>query len=205
MGSDIRFSQLRNYYKQLVPSLTEEGWDFCSKYLSARTLKKGEFLVREGDVCRNISFVNMGLLRMYHLVDGKEKIVYFSNENNYVADYRSFLLQEPSLTFIDVLEDTEVVDTNYEGLQEIYAKIPEANLIGRRIAEGLFIDMCIRSTQDAHETFEQRYYTLIDQYPWLLQRVPQYMIASYLGITPQALSRIKGRARNTAKSLTSVY
>ena len=132
---------------------------------------------------------------MYHLVDGREKIISFVNEANYIADYRSFLLREPALTFIDVLEDTELIETHYDDLQLIYRHIPEANLLGRRVAEELFIEMCQRSTQDANEQIEQRYRTVIEQYPWLPQRVPQYMIASYLGITPQALSRIRARLR----------
>ena len=195
MSLNEKFAQLKAYYLHLVPSLTEEGWAFCSSRLSIKTLKKGEYLLKEGETCRHVSFVNYGLLRMYHLVDGREKIISFVNEANYIADYRSFLLREPALTFIDVLEDTELIETHYDDLQLIYRHIPEANLLGRRVAEELFIEMCQRSTQDANEQIEQRYRTVIEQYPWLPQRVPQYMIASYLGITPQALSRIRARLR----------
>ena len=205
MATNDKFLPLKNYYKQLVPALTEEAWAFCEQRLSVRTLKKGNYLLREGEVCKHVSFVNNGLLRVYHLVGDKEKILFFTNDNNYISDYRSFLLQEPALIFIQALEDTEVVDTRYDHLQEIYVRVPEANLLGRRVAEGLFIDMCIRSTQEVHENLEQRYNTLIDQQPWLLQRVPQYMIASYLGITPQALSRIKGRIRTGQRAMVPVY
>ena len=204
MAGNEQFLPLRNYYKQLVPDLTDKAWDICETYLSVRKLKKGDVLVREGEVCRNVSFINKGLFRMYYLIDGKEKIVFFCNELNYIADYRSFLLQEPSLTFIDVLEDAEIVETSYEGLQEIYARIPEANMLGRKIAEALFIDS-VRGTQDANDKIEQRYNNIIEQHPGLLQRVPQYMIASYLGITPQALSRIKARMRTGQRVLSATY
>ncbi len=205
MIANEKYSQLNAYYKRLMPGLTDDGWAFCENKLSVRKMRKGALMVKEGEICKNVSFINYGLIRMYHLVDGKEKIVEFCNENNYMADYRSFLLQEPALTFLQALEDTEVVDTSFEGLQEIYQHVPEANFLGRRIAEELFIDMCRRATSDAHETIEERYNNLIDQQPWLLQRVPQYMIASYLGVTPQALSRIKRRIRTTAFQLASVY
>ena len=205
MITNEKYSQLYAYYKNLMPGLTKNGWAFCESKLTVRRLRKGALMLKEGEICRNVSFVNYGLIRIYHLVEGKEKIIEFCNENNYMADYRSFLLQEPALTYLQALEDTEVVDTSFEGLQDIYQHVPEANFLGRRIAEELFIDMCRRTTSDAHETIDERYNNLIDQQPWLLQRVPQYMIASYLGITPQALSRIKRRIRSTSCQLVPAY
>ncbi len=205
MIANEKHSQLKAYYQSLMPDLTEEGWAICESKLTVRKFKKGAMIVKEGEICKHVSFVNFGLVRMYHLVDGKEKIVMFCNENNYTADYRSFLMQEPALTYLQAIEDTEIVDTSFAGLQEIYQRVPEANFLGRRIAEELFIDMCRRTTSDANETIDERYNNLIDQQPWLLQRVPQYMIASYLGITPQALSRIKRRIKTTSYQLAAVY
>lgn len=200
-----KFQKLRTFYKSLLPSLTDDGWQICEDVLTVRTLKKGELLLSEGNVCRNVSFVNHGLLYMYHLVDGKEKIAMFCNEMNYMSDYRSFLQQEPSLTYIRALEDTEVVETDYDSLQMLYKKVPEANLLGRLIAEELFIDICSRTTADVNENINQRYNHLLKQKPWLAQRVPQYMIASYLGITPEALSRIKSRSVKKKRLAATVY
>ncbi|MCF8449759.1 MAG: Crp/Fnr family transcriptional regulator, partial [Taibaiella sp.] len=88
----------------------------------------------------------------------------------------------------------------YEDLQMIYRKVPEANMLGRLIAESLFIDMCLKTSGVLGDSIEARYSSLIDEMPWLTQRVPQYMIASYLGITPEALSRMKARTvRKTPK------
>ena len=176
-----------------MPGLTQENWAVCEHVMRLRTIKKREYLVRQGQICHYVSFINHGLLRMYYLVDGKERITEFFKEEAYCSDYRSFLMREPALTSIQAMEDTEVVDIAYEDLQLLYTQIPEANIIGRLVAEELFIDVCKRTTSQASDDLGQQYTDLVNEKPWLLQRVPQYMIASYLGITPEALSRTKAR------------
>lgn len=199
METRAEFKRLREFYMSLMPGLTVEGWAICESLLSVRRLKKGEILHRQGFVCNYVSFVNQGLVRMFAVHDnGKEKTFDFAREGDYTSDYRSFLLREPSHTALQALEATEVVETSYEGLQSLYRQVPEANVIGRLVAEELFIDMCLRSSAQAASNIDQLYKDLVEKEPWLTQRVPQYMIASYLGVTPEALSRIK--ARNTHKS-----
>ena len=200
-----KYEQLRTFYKLLHPGMTDESWMITESVLSTRTIRKGEFLVREGSVCDYVSFVNHGLLKTYYLVDGKEKIISFCNELNYVSEYQSFLTRLPATSFVQALEDTEVVDTHYNDLQMLYKKVPEANIIGRMIAENLFLIMCEGSNAAAKESILQRYTNLIIGQPWLMQRVPQYMIASYLGITPEALSRIKSRFSKQRQLKEAVY
>ena len=201
----MQYVKLKAFYKKVLPALTEEGWELCASVLTVRKLRKGELLLAEGSVCRHISFVNHGLLRMYYQVDGKEKIVMFCNELNYISDYRSFLLQEPALTYIQALEDTELLCTGFEALQMLYRMVPEANQLGRLIAEELFIDMCRRTGADVNDTIDRRYEELLREKPWLAQRVPQYMIAAHLGITPEALSRIRARATRKSKLPVATY
>ncbi len=193
MSSNNKFEKVRTFYQQLLPSMNEESWAITESVLSVRSFRKGDFIVREGSVCNYVSYLNHGLVRMYYHVDGKDKIISFCNEGNYISDYQSFLTRRPALTFIQALEDTEVVDTSFDDLQMLYKRVPESNIIGRLIAEQIFLEMCNGSNSEAKETILQRYTNLIISQPWLLQRVPQYMIASYLGITPEALSRIKSR------------
>ena len=204
MVTNEKFEQLKNYYKQLLPNLSEEGWKFTESLLTVKMVKKRDFIVREGSVCNYVSFINSGLVRMYCVVDGKERILSFCNETNYISDYQSFLTRKPSLINIQALENTELVETNYDGLQLLYKKVPEANLLGRLIAEQLFVMAYDGSIIEMSDSIEMRYNKLINELPWLLQRVPQYMIASYLGITPEALSRIKARKSKPKQVLIHV-
>ncbi len=201
METPIQYRKLKEYYMSLMPTLTEEGWLLCESVLRIRTRKKGELLQKQGSVCNHVSFVNHGLLRMFSTWEDKEKVIEFFKEGDYTGDYRSFLLREPALTSLQALEDTEVAETTYEDLQMIYKKVPEANMIGRLIAEDLFIDMCLKSGGLTGDSVEHRYRCLTIEKPWLVQRVPQYMIASYLGVTPEALSRIKARAGKKVRKI----
>ncbi len=205
METPLAYRQLKSYYKALMPTLTEAEWQLCEGQLRVRTLKKGTMLQQQGTVCNYVSFVNYGLVRTYYLSDGKEKITEFFKEGEYTCDYRSFLTREPSISLIQVLEDTEVVETPYDGLQMLYREIPAANILGRLIAEKLFIDVCTRSEVQANDSIEQQYQSLINNRSWLIQRVPQYMIASYLGVTPEALSRIKARVNKRPLQSALVY
>jgi CRP-like cAMP-binding protein len=187
-------SSLKAYYKQLVPTMTEESWQVVARIATIRKVKKGEYLVREGEVCDHVSFINYGLVRMFHIVDGREKIIAFTNEFNYASEYQSFLTRKPANSFLQAMEATEVVDISFAHLQMLYREVPEANQLGRLIAENLFLMMCDMSRAEIHNSITGRYQQLVEDMPWLPQRVPQYMIASYLGITPEAFSRIKAKA-----------
>ncbi len=204
MSSKGKFEKLKAFYTQLFP-ITEEGWKVTESVLAIRSFKKGDFIVREGSICNYVSFVNHGLCRVYFLVDGKEKIIKFSSECEYVSDYESFLTRKPALTFVQALEDTEVVDISYPDLQMLYQQVPEANVLGRMIAEQLFLFTCNNNRAGVKDSILERYTNLIMDQPWLLQRVPQYMIASYLGITPEALSRIKSRVGKQKTAPVAVY
>lgn len=201
METRAEFQKLREFYRSLVPGLTEAGWAVCESVLTVRRLKKGEILHRQGTICNQVSFVNYGLVRMFaQYENGKERTFDFAREGDYTGDYRSFLLREPAHTSLQALEDTELVETTYDGLQSIYRQVPEANAIGRLVAEELFIDMCFRSSAQGM-TIDEQFKALMDREPWLLQRVPQYLIASYLGITPEAFSRIKARTSKKSKKI----
>jgi CRP-like cAMP-binding protein len=185
------FSQIRHYYQQLIPNLQDDDWAALEAKLTVQQLKKGDYLLRAGEVCRYVSFVNRGLLRMFYLVDGKEINVGFASENDYLSQYDSFLLRTPSAGQIDVLEDCELLHLSYNDMQAIYLSHPVFERFGRRIAEQLFILVSMQTNRLLTLTPEERYAELVEQHPELLQRVPQYMIASYIGITPEHLSRIR--------------
>jgi CRP-like cAMP-binding protein len=191
------FEQIKLYYQRLLPEMKEEDWFALQEKLTFEHLKKGAFLTRAGDICRNVTFINRGLLRMFYVVDGKEVCVGFAPENEYIAQYDSFLTRQPSSGNIDALEDSEVVNLSFDAMQALYRSHPVFERFGRKIAEMLFLLISSQTNRLLTLTPEERYQHLIQNQSYILQRVPQYMIASYIGITPEHLSRI--RKKQTAK------
>ncbi len=203
MFASEKFAPLKAFYMFLVPSLSEESWNYIEQFLEVRSFKKGEMILKEGNVCNHVSFLNYGAARIYyHTPDGREKVACFFNENTYVCDYKSFLTRTPATESIQALDATELIETNFTNLQLIYERVPEANKLGRIIAEQMFIKLVEGNASAQKESIEVRYNRLIAEEPWLLQKVPQYMIASYLGVTPEAFSRVKARM-NKPKALVT--
>ncbi len=191
---DTHFSNIKKYYQNLLPELSEEQWQYFQQFLVQKTIKKNEYLVEPGKVCKYVTYINKGSLRAFNITDGKEYALSFFIENDYASEYCSFLTKTPATYFIQALEDTEVIDLHYDDMQKLYREIPILERFGRYIAENLFILLSTRNASLLTESPEERYLKLLQSNQNnLLQRVPQYMIASYLGITPEALSRIRKR------------
>jgi CRP-like cAMP-binding protein len=191
------FDQIKTYYQTLIPDLTEQSWQRLQERFTFQYLKRGELLTCNGEVCRQVSFINRGLLRMFYLVDGKEVCTGFGKENDYLAQYDSFLTKQPSAGNVDALEDCELINLSYDNVQSLYAEEPVFQIFGRKIAEMLFIMISSQTTSLLTLTPEERYKAVLERQPFIIQRVPQYMIASYIGITPEHLSRL--RRKMTAK------
>lgn len=186
------FDQIKAYYKELVPGLPDEVWKTLEASLTLQQIKKGEFLVREGEICRNVSFINRGMVRLYYVSpEGKEICTGFVGSNEYVSEYSSFLTQSASVMNIDALEDTEVVNLSYAMMQKGYEHFVFFERFGRKMAEKLFILLSAQNARLLTQTPEQRYQAVMDAQPWIIHSIPQYMIASYIGITPEHLSRIR--------------
>jgi CRP/FNR family transcriptional regulator, anaerobic regulatory protein len=156
------------------------------------TYKKGEYLLRPGDHCSKIFFVEAGLVKQYTISDdGKEHIIHFAPENWLVSDRSSAYFKQPTEYFIEALEDTEVyiMDEKFiNTASEISKSYREFN---HRSLHNHIKSMQKRINQLLGATAEARYLDFIKAYPNLYQRVPQWMIASYLGVTPESLSRIR--------------
>jgi CRP-like cAMP-binding protein len=185
------FDQIKAYYLSFVPELQEYDWTIFKGKLTIQRLKKGELLVRNGDTCRQVSFINKGLLRFFYLVNGKEISTGFVPENAYVSQYDSFLTNQPSAGNIDALEDCELINLSYDDMQALYKSNPVFEIFGRKIAEMLFIMISSQTTMLLTMSPEERYRSVIQNHPFVIQRVPQYMIASFIGITPEHLSRLR--------------
>jgi CRP-like cAMP-binding protein len=185
------FTPIRTYYQTFVPELTDKAWGKVQDKFTFQYLKRGELLTRNGEVCKQVSFINRGLLRMFYLVDGKEICTGFGKENDYLAQYDSFLTKQPSLGNIDALEDCELINLSYDNVQALYAEEPIFQIFGRKIAEILFLMVSSQTNGLLTLTPEERYRNVLQSKPFIIQRVPQYMIASYIGITPEHLSRLR--------------
>jgi len=188
------FTQIKKYYFDLVPSLTEEIWIEMKQKAIVQHYKKGENYITPGEQEQFVTFINKGGFRYFLLMDDKEFVCEFTFENNYISEYQSFLKRKPAKMFIQALEDSEVVKLHYDDVQACYERYPPFQKFGRLVAEKFLIDHIERLNSLLFSSPEDRYNQLITNNPQLLQRIPQYMIASFIGITPEALSRIRKRS-----------
>ena len=168
--------------------------DDCIRVLwKEKFIKKGDCFLAEGQVCKYVGFIVQGLMRYYINHDGEDKTYAFAQENNYVCDNESFIPQTPSIKIIQALEDCIILQISYEDLQIFYKTIRQGERFGRLVTEQVFIQIL----QDLHsfytDTPEYRYEKFIKRHPDLQQRISQYHIASYMGVKPQSLSRIRKR------------
>lgn len=185
-----RLLQLKQILTHLV-DIPESEISAALDYFKPVSFQKGENLLSEGQVCKNLYFINSGLTKSYLLNEGKEHIRQFASENDFVVDLGSFLSQNKSAFFIQTLESTEALKITYEDLDKLFNSSFSFMKLGKVIADRSTINLIKRSVSLVKDDAKQRYLDFIKERPTLIQRVPQFMIASYLGITPESLSRIR--------------
>lgn len=181
-----------NYFAK-ISTLTHEELVEVLSQLTFKTFEKGSILIKEGQVSTQCFYIVEGLVRQYTLDEGQEKSVGFYTEYQTVMSIPSLTEQKPSKYFFVCLEDVTAIVGNPVEEQEMYAKYPKLELLTRSMIEQDF-----GQTQEDFASFvtsspEKRYINLMKSRPELLQRVPQHQLASYLGITPESLSRIRKR------------
>lgn len=175
-------------------ALTEEEFDFCKTLFLPKKLRKRQYLLQEGDICKYTAFVSKGILRTYTVDNkGNEHILQFSMEGWWVSDLYSFLTNELSLYNIDALEDVELLLITKASWDLLLEKVPKFERHFRILLQNNLIATQKRLMGSLSESAEEKYTKLITSFPGCLQRVPQHMIASYLGITRETLSRIRGQ------------
>ncbi len=184
--------------------MPEEECDaFFASEKEFRHLKAKEYFLKEGDICREIAFVNKGVLRMYYLSpEGKEINTMFFFEHDFMTAYQSLLLQQPGRYFIRALTDCEVITVAYPTLQHAYEHSHLWNKFGRLIAERSYIISEKRTESLLFYSAEERYLNLVRTYPRVFEQVPLYHIASYLGIERESLSRLRKRLSKPKKNVT---
>lgn len=184
---------LVGYFNQLIPLNSEEK-AIVLEYFKPRLYRKRQYVLQEGDICTQFSFIVRGCLRMYK-VDGKGNvhIIQFASENYWLMDIASFHGKKSSELSIDAIEDTVVLQISYDNLISLYKQFPKFSTIFRVLIENSFVALQHRMLQNISSTAEERYSHFIEVYPHLVNRLPQTQIASFLGITPEFLSRLRKR------------
>ncbi len=166
--------------------------DFFVSLLHTKTLKRKEFLLRQGNICKTENFIIKGCLRTYTIDDnGFEHILMFGVEDWWVGDLYSFLTQSPATYFIDALEETEVLQISKDNLDKLYNRVPKFERFFRIMLQNAFIAQQQRIHQNLSFSAEERYLNFLTKHPHLEQRLTQKQVASYLGITPVFLSMLR--------------
>jgi len=184
---------LLDYFNKLIPLNQVEKELVQTKFHPHLFLKK-QFALQHGDVCEYFDFVVRGCLRLYKVDEkGIYHILQFATENYWMLDLTSFHKRTKSTLDIDALEDTVVLRITYDDLIDLYIKAPKFDRIFRVLLENHFMQQQERIGQLFSSTAEERYQLFLETYPHLLNRLSQVQIAAYLGVTPEFLSRIRGR------------
>jgi CRP-like cAMP-binding protein len=174
--------------------VTREEQEVIKTYITPKKLRKKQYLLQEGDPCKYIAFVEKGALRAYTVSEkGAEHIIQFALEGWVISDLYSFLTNEPATYDIDALEDSELLLISKEAHEDLLQKVPKYETYTRMQLTGAYIAMQRRLTSIISLSLEERYNSFTSLYPDITQRVPQHMIASYMGLTPETLSRVRKR------------
>ena len=184
---------LLDYISKYV-TLTNTEEHFLTSRLSSRKYIKGQYILQQGDISQTECFIISGCTKMFYLDDkGQEHIIMFSIEDWWTSDLGSFISQTPSDFNVQCLENTEIIQFSYENIEEIFSKIPKLERFFRKIIEKAFVASQKRIIRNFSLTAKERYLIFKESYPKIEQRIPQYLVASYLGITKEFLSKIKSQ------------
>ena len=180
--------KLKQYIK-----LTEDEEDIVVSLFKKKKLKKGECFLNQGEVCNKLGFVVKGIMSYNSTNDGNEITYNFADENGFICDYMSMLNGTPSGKNIKAIEDSELLIITSEGLKKFYSSLHEGEKFGRLMMEQVYTGSIKQLLSLYIDSPEERYKNFLQNFPNYHQRIPQYYIASYVGVKPQSLSRIRKR------------
>ncbi|PWL38529.1 Crp/Fnr family transcriptional regulator [Flagellimonas aquimarina] len=188
--------QLTNSISKYI-KLSSEEENLIETFWAEKTLQKGDYLLRNGETCGTDNFVVNGTLKAFYInpETGKEEILYFAIENWWATDIESFQKQSPSIYNIQAIEHTTLLQIRYDSFQEMLKQIPKLERFFRIILENYLGSLQRRIILNNILDAEQRYMDFLKNYPKISEKVPNYLIASYLGITAEFLSRIRKKIK----------
>ncbi|MBP2833748.1 Crp/Fnr family transcriptional regulator [Aquimarina sp. U1-2] len=184
--------KIRKSFDQIF-MLSDEEWFQMQQCFELFKFKKGDILLDTNAICNFIGFVDIGIIRFFEIKDGNEKVTAFWFPDDFLSNYRSFLSGTKSTHYIEALSDGSYWRLSKEDLWRLFDDYPKIDRLGRKMAEYLYLIVAERLDNLLKQSPEERYKSLINNNSRLLQQVPQYMIASYLGVSAETLSRIRKR------------
>lgn len=186
--------QIKAYLDQIA-TISNNDWAFFISKLQRRVIKKKTIFLGLNDIENHISFIESGVVRLFIPKENPEKEITFgfSFKNQFISAYDSFLTQKPSAYQLQALTETTILSITYDDLQEVYQTTQIGNLVGRLTAERLFLLKSKREQNLLNLTAKERYVKLFKERPELIKVIPLKYISSYIGVTAQALSRIRRR------------
>jgi CRP-like cAMP-binding protein len=175
-------------------SLTDEQWELCQNSFRPKRMLRRQFLLQEGDICRELAFVEKGALYSFSIDSkGNQRVIRFAFEGWWMANLQSFFTQEPSRLNIEVLENSELLMLDKKSHESLMEKVPPYERYHRIILQNAYAAMQQRVENALGLTAEEKYERLLHQNPEFLNRVPLTLVASFLGMSPETLSRVRGQ------------
>ncbi|TDQ15079.1 CRP-like cAMP-binding protein [Algoriphagus boseongensis] len=187
----MNITPLINYFDQILP-LNEEEKNALEEVYQERRIKRRQFILQEGDICKHYTYVVEGCFKMY-LIDpnGKEHNLQFAIENWWIGDIGSFHSEEPSKLTVEALENSVILQIKKEDQLRLFEAYPKFDRIFRVLTENALVSAQRRILQNISSTAEDRYLDFVKRYPYFFNRISNVQIASYLGVTPEFLSTIR--------------
>lgn len=182
-------TNLKTFISRFVSLSDIELEDIANKF-KRKLVKKNHYLLRQGDICKDFIFVQKGCLRLYHLKDDIEVSVWFAFQQSSAIEIYSFISENPSDYFLQAIEDSEVLYLPKTELNKLYQCQPKMHEMMRNFWEAVILDLLNRFTALQTDSAEKRYVDLLNK-PGYLQTIPQKYLASFIGVTPTSLSRIR--------------
>ena len=177
-----------------APSVSDKEIELMLNYFKVQHLNAKEHFVSTGEICKQIAYVAKGCFSYYSLLEnGKKSMIHFAFEDWWIGDLKSFLKREPATTYWQAIEDSEIISVSRNDFELLCSNSPAFKYLFDLKTQGGYMKALEKSAKDKSETAEEKYLRMLKEYPQVIQRVPHYDVAAYLGIAPESLSRIRNK------------